>query len=84
MQLYQKIINQTEMLRLGKSFGILLVLLIVLLPATTGCAASKKYTPVDKRKESLCDLTHLGKNKYYYSGYYKRKLHKAEYKIKHR
>lgn len=59
-------------------------LLLILLFLVTGCAASKKYTPVDKRKESLCDLTHLGKNKYYYSDYYARKLRRSERKIEHR
>jgi hypothetical protein len=34
-----------------------------------------------KSKESLCDLSHLGRNKYFYSTNYQRKLTKSTKKI---
>jgi len=68
----------------NRLFKIFLGFFLILLLLATGCASSKKYVTVDKRKQSLCDLTHLGKNKYYYSDYYARKLHRSERKIEHR
>jgi len=47
----------------------------------TGCASAKKNRVYSKSKESLCDLSHLGKNKYYYSANYQRKLAKSITKI---
>jgi hypothetical protein len=58
-----------------------LFLLIVLFTGT-GCASSKKNIAYEnKRKDSLCDLSHLGRNKYYYSNYYQKKLVKSTKKI---
>lgn len=47
----------------------------------TGCATTMKNKIYSRKKESLCDLSHLGKNKYYYSKYYERKLTKSIKKI---
>jgi len=48
---------------------------IVLLLLASGCAVTTK-TDFIKRKqaESTCDLSRLGRNKYFYSGHYQRKL----------
>jgi hypothetical protein len=40
----------------------------------TGCASAKKNSFYFKKEESLCDLSRLGRNKYYYSANYQRKL----------
>jgi len=43
----------------------------------TGCASAKKNKFSYKKTESTCDLSHLGRNKYFYSSYYQRKLAKS-------
>lgn len=57
------------------------VFIFIVLLTGTGCASVKKNRVYSKSKESLCDLSHLGKNKYFYSAYYKRKLSKSIKKI---
>jgi hypothetical protein len=46
-----------------------------------GCASTKKNVIISKSKDSMCDLTRLGKNKYYYSNPYQKKLKKSVKKI---
>jgi hypothetical protein len=49
----------------------------------TGCATDRKAREIVKRATtSTCDLSHLGKNKYYYSPKYKRHLDKNVKQIK--
>jgi len=55
-------------------FKFISVSLLVTLFTGTGCASAKKSSLDYKRKEALCDLSRLGRNKYYYSGNYQRKL----------
>ena len=57
------------------------VLLLIALFTSTGCASAKKNMISVKSKESLCDLSRLGKNKYFYSTNYQRKLTKSSKKI---
>lgn len=57
------------------------ILAFIALFTCTGCASAKKSKIHSIRKESLCDLTHLGKNKYFYSKYYERKIGRSERKI---
>jgi hypothetical protein len=57
------------------------VFVIIVLFAVTGCASAKKTKFSLKTKETLCDLSHLGRNKYFYSSYYQRKLTKSTNKI---
>jgi len=42
--------------------------------ALSGCATDRKAREIIKRVDSSCDLSHLGKNKLYYSPSYKRHL----------
>jgi hypothetical protein len=41
---------------------------------TSGCATDRKAREIIKRADSSCDLSHLGKNKLYYSPSYKKHL----------
>jgi len=41
---------------------------------SSGCAADRKAREIIKRADSSCDLSHLGKNKLYYSSSYKKHL----------
>jgi hypothetical protein len=57
-------------------------LLLITIFTLTGCASAHKTYFAKKKQESLCDLSRLGKNKYFYSGYYERKLTRTTKKIK--
>jgi len=57
------------------------IVILVMVFTCTGCASAKKTRIDFKRTESLCDLSHLGRNKYYYSTYYQKKLKKSEKRI---
>jgi hypothetical protein len=58
-----------------------LIFIISAIMICTGCATTKQPGHWSKQEEALCDLSRLGKNKYYYSATYQRKLKKSEYKI---
>jgi hypothetical protein len=61
-----------RIVRIGLCF---LVLLLITLIAGTGCASDRKAREIMKRaRASSCDLSHLGRNKYYYSPHYKKRL----------
>ena len=60
----------------------LFALLLTIALTSTGCVSVKKSRIPDKKAQAACDLSHLGKNKYYYSKYYQRKLHRSFKKIK--
>jgi|GEM_PF-6226133 len=49
------------------------VFLLVLF-AGSGCASERKVQQIIKRADSSCDLSHLGKNKIYYSSKYRKHL----------
>jgi len=59
----------------------LFIFLLIVIFAGTGCATAKKARPPDKQEQDLCDLSHLGKNKYYYSRHYQNKLKKSIRKL---
>jgi hypothetical protein len=62
---------------LNYTFAISLIALF----ACSGCVSAKKNYVYSKNKESLCDFSRLGKNKYFYSGTYQRKLRLSNKKI---
>jgi len=53
------------------------VFLLIALFTNTGCASSRMNLAYIKSKESVCDLSRLGKNSYFYSVNYQRKLVKG-------
>ncbi len=55
------------------TFIILVLSAILLMP---GCAASKKNTYLAKRRNSYIDTSQLGRNKYFFSKQYQKKLYK--------
>jgi hypothetical protein len=66
----------------------IIVLVIAVLCTGTSCASAKKNSVSTKKhiiqskmQESLCDLSRLGKNKFFYSTYYKKKLARSIRKI---
>jgi hypothetical protein len=54
---------------------------LIVLSICSGCASEKKSYIHSKKTESLCDLSRLGKNKYFYSPVYQRKLTRSTKKI---
>jgi uncharacterized protein YceK len=57
----------------GISFIILFLAAILLMP---GCASTKKNTYRDARKNSYIDTSQLGRNKYFFSKKYQKKLYR--------
>ncbi|MRR19162.1 hypothetical protein EG827_03120 [bacterium] len=59
----------------GKGITIIILILsaIMLMP---GCASSKKNTYQASRKNSYIDTSQLGRNKYFFSKKYQKKLYK--------
>jgi hypothetical protein len=55
------------------TFIILVLSAIMLIP---GCAASKKNSYQAKRRDSYIDTSQLGRNKYFFSKKYQKKLYK--------
>jgi hypothetical protein len=58
-----------------------LAISLIVLFYCTGCASEKKNYLHSKKEASLCDLSRLGKNKYFYSATYQRKLSHSSKKI---
>jgi hypothetical protein len=48
----------------------------------SGCASTKNDFISRKKAESTCDLTRLGRNKYFYSDHYQKKLGRSNRLIK--
>lgn len=69
--------NDKPMPEIPRMIKYLLFFLMIVIFTGTGCASAKKARPPDKQEQSLCDLSHLGKNKYYYSNHYQKKLKKS-------
>jgi uncharacterized protein YceK len=57
----------------GISLMILFLAAIVLMP---GCASTKKNTYREARKNSYIDTSQLGRNKYFFSKKYQKKLYR--------
>jgi hypothetical protein len=64
---------------MSKSFKILKYFLIfILIASATGCAPAKKNTYMEKRKKaSKVNTSQLGRNRYYFSTGYQKKLTKS-------
>jgi hypothetical protein len=58
-----------------------LIFIVSIVLSSTGCISTKKSWVLAKSEKSMCDLSRLGKNKYFYSAQYQRKLRKSELKI---
>jgi len=63
--------NIIRVLKILKPFLFLLAAALFLF---SGCAADRKAREIIKRADSSCDLSHLGRNKLYYSQSYKRHI----------
>jgi len=50
----------------------------------TGCAEIKRSQIIKKTKTDSCDLSEMGKNKYFHSSHYRRNISKSVRKIHHR
>ncbi len=63
----------------GKAITLIILILsaILLMP---GCAASKKNAYRNVRKNSYIDLSQLGRNKYFFSKQYQKKLYRYKKK----
>jgi hypothetical protein len=69
------------MLGIIRLYKVIFIFLIIALLAVSGCASTKRHIIANKKQQALCDLSRLGKNKYYYSKPYHRKLHQSERRL---
>ena len=56
------------------SLKLIFLIFVLILLAGSGCASDRKVSEIIKRSNTSCDLSHLGKNKLYYSSKYQRHL----------
>jgi len=59
----------------------LLLFCLIALFSGTGCAEAKRSKIIQKTKTDACDLSEMGKNKYYHSHHYKRKISRSTRRI---
>lgn len=59
---------------LARLMKLAIFIFLTILIAGSGCASERKVQQIIKRADSSCDLSHLGKNKLYYSSKYRRHL----------
>jgi len=58
-------------------FKVISIFVFIFAITCTGCVSARiKYISY-KKEESTCDLTRMGKNKYFYSSHYQRKLERS-------
>jgi hypothetical protein len=81
---WENLKNDFIMLKTIKILKYTIVIVIIILFTSTGCASAKKTRFTLMNKETVCDLSHLGRNKYFYSAYYQRKLINSTKKISSR
>jgi hypothetical protein len=65
-------------------YRLVIFLIFLILIIGSGCATDRKAREIIKRADSSCDLSHLGKNKFYYSPSYKRHLKNNIRQINHK
>lgn len=62
-----------------KFFRLILLLLVVSMPLAS-CGSSAKARKIRKKRTVLINTTQLGKNRYFFSKKYQRKLHRTRKK----
>jgi hypothetical protein len=58
-----------------------LLLFVIALFTGTGCAEIKRSRVIQKTKTDSCDLSEMGKNKYFHSSHYKKNISRSVRKI---
>jgi hypothetical protein len=72
------------MTSIKKTITLLMLLCLIALFSGTGCAEVKRSRIIEKTKTNSCDLSEMGKNKYFHSPRYKKNLSKSIKKIHYR
>jgi len=62
----------------------LLLFCLIALFSGTGCAEAKRSKIIQKTKTDACDLSEMGRNKYFHSPRYKRNISISTRRIHHR
>jgi hypothetical protein len=72
------------MTSIKKTTILLMVLCLIALFSGTGCAEAKRSKIIQKTKTDACDLSEMGRNKYFHSPHYKRNISRSTRRIDHR
>jgi hypothetical protein len=67
-----------------KAISLVILLFLIGLFSGTGCAEAKRSKIIQKTKTDACDLSEMGRNKYFHSPRYKRNISRSTRRIHHR
>jgi hypothetical protein len=71
------------MTRIKKIMSLVSLLCLIALLSGTGCAEAKRSKIIQKTRTDACDLSEMGKNKYFHSRHYKKKISKSTKKLRY-
>jgi len=71
------------MISIKKTTSFMILLCLIALFSGTGCAEAKRSKIIEKTRTDACDLSEMGKNKYYHSHHYKRNISKSTKKLRY-
>lgn len=71
------------MTSIKKTLNLVMLLCLIALFSGTGCAEAKRSKIVEKTKTNSCDLSEMGKNKYFHSRHYKKNISKSTKKLRY-
>jgi hypothetical protein len=69
---------------INRTIKLLVLICITVLLAGSSCAETKRSRIIQKTKTDSCDLSEMGKNKYFHSTHYKRAITHSTRKIHRR
>jgi len=73
-----------QMNGIKRTIKFLLLLCVVAMFTGAGCAEAKRSRIIQKTKINECDLSEMGKNRYFHSNHYKKKISQSTRKIHRR
>jgi len=73
-----------QMSSIKRSIKFFLLLCIVAMITGAGCAEAKRSKIIQKTRINECDLSEMGKNRYFHSNHYKKKISHSTRKIHRR
>jgi len=73
-----------QMNGIKRTIKFLLLLCVVAMFTGAGCAEAKRSRIIQKTKINECDLSEMGKNRYFHSNHYKKRISHSTRKIHRR
>jgi hypothetical protein len=70
--------------RVKRVINSFLIFSILVLLSGTGCASIKRNRVLKSTRTDSCDLSEMGKNRYFHTKHYKKRVSHSSNKIKHK